>query len=287
MWHRADLGAEAGCAFRREALPWMESVRRFARSLCHDVADTDDLVQETYLRAYQSWHTFELGTDCRRWLFTICRNAHRRQMRDARDVVSLCAIARGGVHPRMDMSHLEPVDSESEYDRLITRLDVATALDKVLPLVPEPYRTTLVMVLLEDQSYEATAAQLDVPVGTVRSRLSRARNLVQNLLIAVARDAGVVPAVESREPARLTHPAETSIAPARVTKSPGPGRASSIPCMPSSPNVECNPRSSQTTKSVCKTPRTPVPAKSQAERRWSIAVPERTARAPVAKRMRP
>ena len=190
MGEEAKLGADATCAFRREALPWIESVRRFARSLCHDVIDTEDLVQETYLRAYQSWHTFELGTDCRRWLFTICRNAHRRQRRDAGAVVSLGALAVAQPHP--DALELDPLDGE--YDRLITRLDVAIALERALSCVPEPYRTTLVMVLVEDQTYEAAAAQLDVPVGTVRSRLFRGRRLVQNLLIAVARDAGVAPA---------------------------------------------------------------------------------------------
>lgn len=190
----SELGVDAGGTFQREALPWIESVRRFARSLCHDVADSDDLVQETYLRAHQSWHTFELGTDCRRWLFTICRNAHRREMRNAQDMVSLGAIAAAAVLTSGDLSDGELADSANENDRLITRLDVAAALDSALLLVPEPYRTTFVMVVVDDQSYEDTAAELDVPVGTVRSRLSRARRLIQNLLMPVARDAGLIPA---------------------------------------------------------------------------------------------
>jgi RNA polymerase sigma-70 factor (ECF subfamily) len=197
----AERSADATGAFRREALPWIESVRRFARSLCHDLADTEDLVQETYLRAYQSWHTFELGTDCRRWLFTICRNAYRRQRRDARNVVGLRAVAGASMPSPSDGADPEPVDTASEYEGLITRIDIAIALESALPQVPEPYRTTLVMILVEDQTYEAAAAQLDVPVGTVRSRLSRARRLVQHLLIAVAHDAGVV----SPSPKPLAH----------------------------------------------------------------------------------
>ena len=192
MAKHAELTTEAQCAFCGEALCWIEHVRRFARTLCHNATDTDDLVQDTYLRAYQSWHTFELGTDCRRWLFTICRNVHRRHMRDAHEMVSLRALAaRGGMHASAETSELEPADRTNQYDDLITRLDVASALDCALPLVPEPYRSTLLIVLVEDQTYEAAAARLDVPVGTVRSRLSRGRRLVQDFLTSVASDAGI------------------------------------------------------------------------------------------------
>jgi len=188
----ADLSAEAQRTFHAEALSFIEHVRRFARSLCHNATDTDDLVQETYLRAYRSWYTFELGTDCRRWLFTICRNVYRRQMRDTRDMVGLHALAASSsARPNANVFDLEPADTANEYEDLITRMDVANALDSALPLVPEPYRSTLIIVLVQDQTYEAAAAQLDVPVGTVRSRLSRGRRLVQDFLTPVALDAGV------------------------------------------------------------------------------------------------
>src|SRR3954463_8760898 len=64
--------------FEREALPWIDDVYRFALSLTRDDADADDVVQETYLRAYRSWHTFQPGSDARRWLFTITRNVFLR-----------------------------------------------------------------------------------------------------------------------------------------------------------------------------------------------------------------
>src|SRR6187397_3379481 len=65
-------------AFERDALPWLDDVYRFALSLTREESDADDVVQETFLRAYRSWHTFIPGTDCRRWLFTICRNVFLR-----------------------------------------------------------------------------------------------------------------------------------------------------------------------------------------------------------------
>src|SRR4051812_50039903 len=59
--------------FDREALPWLDDVYRFALSLTRDSVDAEDVVQDTFLRAYKSWHTYVPGSDCRRWLFTICR----------------------------------------------------------------------------------------------------------------------------------------------------------------------------------------------------------------------
>ncbi|MEP6992635.1 MAG: sigma factor, partial [bacterium] len=90
-------------AFEREALPWLDDVYRFALSLTRDEADADDVVQETYLRAYRSWHTFIPGTECRRWLFTICRNVFLRSRERQRPTVDLedgeqDAVAAGSVY---------------------------------------------------------------------------------------------------------------------------------------------------------------------------------------------
>ncbi|HEV8216631.1 MAG TPA: sigma factor, partial [Gemmatimonadaceae bacterium] len=76
-------------AFEREALPWIDDVYRFALSLTRDETDADDVVQDTYLRAYRSWHTYLPGSDCRRWLFTICRNVFLRSRERARPTVEL------------------------------------------------------------------------------------------------------------------------------------------------------------------------------------------------------
>src|SRR5438270_13546303 len=67
-------------SFEDEALPWVDDVYRFALSLTHDAVDAEDVVQDTSLRAYKSWHTYVPGSDCRRWLFTICRNVFLRSL---------------------------------------------------------------------------------------------------------------------------------------------------------------------------------------------------------------
>jgi len=78
-------------AFEREAIPWIDDVYRFALSLTRDESDADDVVQDTFLRAFRSWHTYMPGSDCRRWLFTICRNVFLRSRERARPTVELDA----------------------------------------------------------------------------------------------------------------------------------------------------------------------------------------------------
>jgi RNA polymerase sigma-70 factor (ECF subfamily) len=170
-----------------DALP---HVVRFARSLAHDEALADDLVQETYLRAYRSWHTFQRGADARRWLFTICRNVYLRlREREARVVdtsgedAELESLAAAIEHGQAERGGLGD---------LLDRIEVAPAIRAALAAVPEVYRTAAILVDVEGESYEAAAEVLGVPVGTVRSRLFRARRLLQQSLFKYAVDAGIV-----------------------------------------------------------------------------------------------
>jgi RNA polymerase sigma-70 factor (ECF subfamily) len=162
-------------------------VSRFALSLTRDRSIADDLVQETYLRALSGWHTFKPGNDPRRWLFATCRNTFLR-MRSERhqlvestdeDVDALPAV----------LGHVRAV--EEGLGDLFELLDVQPAIVSAIDALPEPHHTILVLVDLEGSSYEDAAAVLDVPVGTVRSRLYRARRMIQEALIAFAEDAGL------------------------------------------------------------------------------------------------
>ncbi len=174
--------------FARDALPWLDDVYRFALSLTRDDADADDVVQETYLRAYRSWHTFIQGTDCRRWLFTICRNVFLRSRERQRPTVDLedgeqDAVAAGSVYAAA---------RERGYDDLYARLDLAPALRTALDELAEPFRAAVILVDVEDMSYETAAQIMGVPIGTVRSRLFRGRRLLQEKLLTVAEDLGFV-----------------------------------------------------------------------------------------------
>jgi RNA polymerase sigma-70 factor (ECF subfamily) len=173
--------------FQREALPWLDDVYRFALSLTRDETDAEDVVQDTYLRAYKSWHTYAPGSDCRRWLFTICRNAFLRARERDRTTVEL-------VDTEADLMAASTLFFEalrSGYEDLQARVDLAQALTEALGRLPEPFRSAVLIVDVEDQPYEAAAEILGVPIGTVRSRLFRGRRLLQEQLLAYARDAGL------------------------------------------------------------------------------------------------
>ncbi len=179
--------------FSDAAIAAMDDVYRFARSLTRDPSDAEDVVQDAYLRAFRSWHTFEPGTDIRRWLFTIARNVFLRSrergqrettLDDDQSAVAEAAQAleswvRGGLDPILD------------------RADLGPAINRALGDLPESFRSVVVLVDVEDQPYEAAADVLGIPVGTVRSRLFRGRKLLQVSLAQHARDVGLLPARHS------------------------------------------------------------------------------------------
>jgi RNA polymerase sigma-70 factor (ECF subfamily) len=171
-------------AFEREAIPWIADVPRFALSLTRDDSDADDVVQDTFLRAYRSWHTYLPGSDCRRWLFTICRNVFLRSRERYRPTTELEAS-------EIDAAANNQLWMPAERaDDVLSRLDLAPAIAGALEKIPEPFRATLLIVDVEDQSYESAAETLGVPIGTVRSRLFRGRRLMQEQLKIYAIDAG-------------------------------------------------------------------------------------------------
>ena len=155
-------------------------------ALAGNEADADDLVQETFLRAYKHWHTFERGSDCRRWLSTICRNAFLEQRRrEARSVAvedqELESLAAARLH-----NHARA----SGVDHMFTRLDLGPAISAAIAALEPPFRDVVVLADVEGFTYEEVAESLSIPVGTVRSRLYRARRHLQEALLQYAIDAG-------------------------------------------------------------------------------------------------
>lgn len=180
--------------FAAEALPNLEDVARFAYSLTRDQSDADDLVQETYLRAYRAWSSYEPGTDCRRWLFTICRNVYLRARERERRVVAtedpeLESLAAAAIADAAD---------RSGYGDLFSNVDLGPAIARAVADLPTAFREAVELVDVQDMTYERAAEILGVPIGTVRSRLFRGRRLLQESLINYARDAGLVVAGDGR-----------------------------------------------------------------------------------------
>jgi RNA polymerase sigma-70 factor (ECF subfamily) len=180
---------DARVAFESEALVHLDGVYCFARSLTQDDATAEDLTQDTYLNAWRSWHQYRPGTNCRAWLFTICRNLRARQQQRERrtelvDTAELDALASAALHAAVP---------ETERDGgFFDMPEFGDALREALAKLPEEYRETVVLADVHDQSYPQIARILGVPVGTVKSRLFRGRRLLQESLLAFARDAGIV-----------------------------------------------------------------------------------------------
>src|SRR6185312_12237092 len=174
--------------FERLALPLLGDVARFARSLTRDASRADDLVQETFLQALRGWHTFRAGAEIKPWLMAICHHAFlATAKRDARfveppeDDPELDSLATAKAHS---------VAYASGVGAVIDRMDLGPAIDRALGTLAEHFRGVVVLVDVEGQSYEEAAAILGIAVGTVRSRLFRARRLLQDMLFEYARDAG-------------------------------------------------------------------------------------------------
>jgi len=154
--------------FRRRLEQAIPRLRRYARALTWNATLADDLVQETLARAIDKQHLWKPGTDIRAWLFAIMHNQHvnqvRRAVRDAANVdVEGC--------PQTLIATTDP-----------TALRQLRELEHALGQLREEQRQVVLLVGLEGMSYDETAAILNVPVGTVRSRLSRGRETLRQLM---------------------------------------------------------------------------------------------------------
>jgi RNA polymerase sigma-70 factor (ECF subfamily) len=172
--------------FATATLPLMPNVKRYALALTRNESDADDIVQETYLRAKRYWRSFDSASDCRRWLLTICRNAfntiHQREARSvAVDDDELESLAAARVHNAARAAGV---------DDMYSRLDLAPAIQSAIEQLDTNFRDVVVLGDVEGFSYEEIAEMLGIPLGTVRSRLFRARRHLQESLMVYAIDAG-------------------------------------------------------------------------------------------------
>lgn len=180
--------------FVEQALPWMNAIHRFALGLTRGNEDAaHDLVQDTFLRAYRSWHSFEPGTNCRAWLFRICRNRFlhdRERASTRREVVESdlgdTEAAEATVAGFRRAAGAGAGDPEDLFSDRILDERVVEAIDAL----PDDYRDTLVLSDLGDLSYAEVAQVLGVPIGTVKSRLFRARQQLQLALVDYAMETG-------------------------------------------------------------------------------------------------
>jgi RNA polymerase sigma-70 factor (ECF subfamily) len=165
-------------AFETEALASLDSLYRAALRLTHVPADAEDLVQETYLKAFRSAGQFEPGTNLRAWLFTILHNTARNRARDrARDTV---AIDSDAVERAADVPAPAPgFGPRGETpESLLLRDTLAPELQSAIDDLPDAFRQAVWLRDVEEFSYAEIADVLAIPLGTVMSRISRGRRLL-------------------------------------------------------------------------------------------------------------
>lgn len=164
--------------FESAALPHLNDLFRAARHVVGDAHQAEDLVQETYLQAWKSFHRFEPGTNCRAWLFKILFHVishHRRKWykwsRSAAD----------------DETLEQTLPYEPPIPQQLTDEEVLAAFEKI----PAQYREVVLLSDVEEFSYKEIAETLGIPLGTVMSRLSRGRRLLREQLAGVAENYGM------------------------------------------------------------------------------------------------
>jgi RNA polymerase sigma-70 factor (ECF subfamily) len=186
----ADDLAEQQERFEREALPFLDQLYAAAMRMTRNPADAEDLVQETFLRAYRTFDNFEPGTNCRSWLLTILYSVfinryHRKRRapepRPLEELEQRPLWARDGQ------------DWEAPFLAAAARgaWGVSGTVEAALRKLPEVYRHAVLAVDVEGLTYEEAATALSCPIGTVRSRLARARRLLAVELAEYARDLGL------------------------------------------------------------------------------------------------
>jgi RNA polymerase sigma-70 factor, ECF subfamily len=180
--------------FLEEAMPWLDAVYRFALRLSGgDGDEAEDLVQETFLRAYRHWHTFTPGTSARSWLFTICRNAYlrtrERKARRPETPESQLDIDTEAIAGAALFHELGEADPERDLFRSLVGDEVNAAIAQL----PDEFREAVILGDIEGLPYAEIAGIVGVPLGTVKSRLFRGRRLLAVQLRDYARDMGFVP----------------------------------------------------------------------------------------------
>ena len=184
--------------FSREALPQLEALRNFAFKLCRDEHYTNDLVQETMLKACRSFHMYEEGTNCRAWLFQICKNSYindyrRKQYETVPMDFTEDNSASGEDHVRRTRKISLGDNSVVEAQEAMVGDEVAIALEAL----PSDYQTALILSDIEGLTYEEIAEFSQTPIGTIRSRIHRGRKMLAAKLEEYARQQGYGPSLFS------------------------------------------------------------------------------------------
>ena len=173
--------------FDEEIIPHMDALYNFALRLTTDPNDAEDLVQDTIVKAYRFFSSYEKGTNAKAWMFRILKNSFINNYRKTSKKPSQVDFDEvSSYYETIRAERTETSDLESLMFREMMDDDLSNALTRL----PEDFRTVVLLCDVDGYTYEEIANMLDVPIGTIRSRLHRGRNLLKTELLEYAKKRG-------------------------------------------------------------------------------------------------
>lgn len=190
MADKGGSGEDRRKRFEEEAIPHLDALYTMAMRLARNPDDANDLLQETVLRAYRFFHQFEAGTNCRAWMLTILfnnfRNGYRKSARE-QPAASAEAFER-----RLESESLRVEPAGSNPESILSGRGMESEVESALDKLPEEFREAIVLVDVEELSYQEVSGVLDIPIGTVKSRVSRGRAILRETLARFAKERGII-----------------------------------------------------------------------------------------------
>ncbi len=195
-YNRAGQDDQALAQFEQVAIVHLDELYATALRYTKNEKDAEDLVQETFLKAFLNFHRYEQGTNCRAWLFTILTNTFINRFRRKKKEREI--LNAEDMRPiEQNFFNREKAEFYQNPEKGIIFKTFSQDIKLALEALPEEFRTVVILADLNDFSYKEIAHILDVPVGTVMSRLFRGRKMMRRHLVEVAYERGII---RNREP---------------------------------------------------------------------------------------
>lgn len=189
--------------FEKELLPHVGALQTFAYHLTYNQDDADDLVQETYMKAYRFIDKYEKGTNAKAWLFKILKNAYINEYR--KKVKAPTKVDYEEIVAYHDTDD-DRISGYSDLRQEIFEHMMGDEVTSAINSLPIDFRTVILLCDIEGFTYEEIAHIIDIPIGTVRSRLFRARNLLKEKLLNYAKEHGYIDIRGQKHLKRATPP---------------------------------------------------------------------------------
>ncbi|MGH7925200.1 MAG: sigma-70 family RNA polymerase sigma factor [Candidatus Binatus sp.] len=190
MADKSGTGVDRRKRFEDEALPHLDALYAMAIRLARNPDDAGDLLQETVLRAYRFFHQFESGTNCRAWMLTILfnnfRNGYRKSAREQP------ASSADDFERKVEAESLRADPAGSNPEALLAGQGMEGEVEGALAGLPGEFREAILLVDVEELSYQEVSGVLDIPIGTVKSRVSRGRAILREALAGFAKARGII-----------------------------------------------------------------------------------------------